>query len=163
MNATGAALANSHKFSTHHKFVIRRHQGRIVTRHIMAVSDEGPKWVEMPSITDQGLSIIDPGESYHDLGMRFPDAPVPRSDGDVIIHRASLEDVTGISQIMDWVSDGDIVIIEMSDLMSRDLELQLAVGKIQDFVEGDVNGQVVRLGNTRLLLLPPTFESARVK
>ena len=163
MNATGAALANSHKFSTHNKFVIRRHQGRIVTRPIMAVTDEGPKWVEMPSITDQGLSIIDPGESYHDLGMRFPDAPVPRSDGDVIIHRASLEDVTGISQIMDWVSDGDIVIIEMSDLMSRDLELQLAVGKIQDFVEGDVNGQVVRLGNTRLLLLPPTFESARVK
>ena len=29
-------------------------------------------------------------------------------------HRAVLEDVTGISQIMDWVSDGDIVIIEMS-------------------------------------------------
>ena len=63
---------------------------------------------------------------------------------------------------MDWVSDGDIVIIEMSDLMSRDMELQLAVGKIQDFVEDDVNGQVVRLGKTRLLLLPPTFDSARV-
>ena len=55
------------------------------------------------------------------------------------------------------------LIIEMSDLMTRDMELQLAVGKIQDFVEDDVNGQLVRLGNTRLLLLPPTFDSARVK
>tara|TARA_B100000945_G_scaffold149118_1_gene119511 strand:+ start:3618 stop:4007 length:390 start_codon:yes stop_codon:yes gene_type:complete len=125
--------------------------------------DEGPKWVEMPSIADQGASSIDPGEPYHDLGMKFPDAPVPRTEGDVIVHRAILEDVTGISQIMDWVSDGDIVILEMTDLMSRDMELQLAVGKIQEFVEGDVNGQVVRLGNSRLLLLPPTFESARVK
>ena len=129
----------------------------------VSAEDDGPKWVEMPSIADQGTSVIDPGEPYHDLGMRFPDAPVPRSDGDVIIHRAVLEDVTGISQIMDWVSDGDIVIIEMSDLMTRDMELQLAVGKIQDFVEDDVNGQLVRLGNTRLLLLPPTFDSSRVK
>jgi len=129
----------------------------------VSAEDDGPKWVEMPSIADQGMNVIDPGEPYHDLGMRFPDAPVPRLDGDVIIHRAVLEDVTGISQIMDWVSDGDIVIIEMSDLMNRDMELQLAVGKIQDFVEDDVNGQVVRLGKTRLLLLPPTFDSARVK
>tara|TARA_B100000686_G_C15949134_1_gene552636 strand:+ start:43 stop:432 length:390 start_codon:yes stop_codon:yes gene_type:complete len=129
----------------------------------VSTRDEGPKWVEMPSIADQGASSIDPGEPYHDLGMKFPDAPVPRTEGDVIVHRAILEDVTGISQIMDWVSDGDIVILEMTDLMSRDMELQLAVGKIQEFVEGDVNGQVVRLGNSRLLLLPPTFESARVK
>ena len=51
----------------------------------MSVEDDGPKWVEMPSIADQSMSIIDPGEPYHDLGMRFPDAPVPRLDGDVII------------------------------------------------------------------------------
>ena len=50
----------------------------------MSAEDDGPKWVEMPSIADQGMSIIDPGEPYHDLGMRFPDAPVPRSDRDVI-------------------------------------------------------------------------------
>ena len=142
--------------------VFRRYQGYKVCRQIVTGHEEGPKWVEMPSVADKGVSIIDPGEPYHDLGMRFPDAPVPRLDGDVIIHRAVLEDVTGISQLMDWVSDGDIVIIELSDLMSRDMELQLAVGKIQDFVEDDVNGQVVRLGNTRLLLLPPTFDSARV-
>ncbi len=129
----------------------------------MKVKDEGPKWVEMPSISDSTLNSIEPGESYHDLGMRFPDAPIPRTKSDVIVHRATLEDVTGISQLMNWVSNGDIVIIEMTGLMSRDMELGLAVGKIQDFVEGDLSGQLVRLGSARLLLLPPTFEGVKMK
>lgn len=118
--------------------------------------------MEMPSISDHISGSIEPGEPYHDLGMKFPHAPVPRTQGDVIVHRALLEDVTGIAQLMDWISDGDIVIVEMTGLMSRDMELQLAVGKIQEFVEGDMRGQLVRLGNSRLLLLPPTFESARL-
>jgi len=41
----------------------------------VSAEDDGPKWVEMPSMADQGMSVIDPGEPYHDLGMRFPDAP----------------------------------------------------------------------------------------
>ncbi len=125
--------------------------------------DSGPKWVEMPSVSSNAIGGLEPGESYHDLGMKFPDAPVPRNKSDVIVHRAVLEDVTGISQLMDWVSDGDIVIVEMADLMKRDMELRLAVGKIQDFVEGDISGQLVRLGNSRLLLLPPSFESVKVQ
>ena len=128
----------------------------------MPQDDAGPKWVEMPSISDHISGSIEPGEPYHDLGMKFAHAPVPRTQGDVIVHRALLEDVTGIAQLMDWISDGDIVIVEMTGLMSRDMELQLAVGKIQEFVEGDMRGQLVRLGNSRLLLLPPTFESARL-
>ena len=118
----------------------------------MKANDEGPKWVEMPSF---GLSTYsEPGESYHDLGMRYPDAPIPRTRADVIVHWATLEDATGISQLMNWVSDGDIVIVEMTDLMSRDMELGLAVGKIQT-IEGDLSGQLVRLGSSRFLLLPP--------
>ena len=128
----------------------------------MSRDDAGPKWVEMPSISHHISGSIEPGEPYHDLGMKFPHAPVPRTQGDVIVHRALLEDVTGIAQLRDWISDGDIVIVEMTGLMSRDMELQLAVGKIQEFVEGDMRGQLVRLGNSRLLLLPPTFESARL-
>ena len=129
----------------------------------MNSEDDGPKWVEMPSISDQNSGSIEPGEPYHDLGMKYVHAPVPRTQGDVIVHRALLEDETGIAQLMDWISDGDIVIVEMTGLMTRDMELQLAVGRIQEFVEGDMRGQLVRLGNSRLLLLPPTFESARVK
>lgn len=117
----------------------------------------------MPSISDQSLGRIEAGESYHDLGLKFPDAPVPRMKSDVIVHRAILEDVTGIPELLNWISDGDVVIVEMTGIMSRDMELRLAVGKIQDFIERDLNGQLVRLGNTRLLLLPPTFDSARIQ
>ena len=63
---------------------------------------------------------------------------------------------------MDWISEGALVVVEMTGLLERDMELNLAVNKIQDFVERDLNGQVVRLGQSRLLLLPPVFESARV-
>ena len=141
----------------------RRYEASNQCRNCVRSEDNGPKWVEMPSISDQSNGSIEPGEPYHDLGMKFRHAPVPRTHGDVIVHRALLEDVTGLAQLMDWISDGDIVIVEMTGLMSRDLELQLAVGKIQEFVEDDLRGQLVRLGNARLLLLPPTFDSARVK
>ena len=75
------------------------------------------------------------------------------------VHRADLDDLTGINPLMDWVSDGDIVIVKMSEILHRELALRVAVDKIQRFVEGDMSGEVVRLGERRLLLLPPTFAS----
>jgi|TARA_B100000959_G_scaffold153056_1_gene160442 SepF-like predicted cell division protein (DUF552 family) len=129
----------------------------------MGPNDTGPKWVDMPSVSGNSSGSIEVGEDYHDLGSKYPDAPIPRSTSDIIVHRAILEDISGIGELMNWVSDGDIVIVEMTGLLSRDLELQLAVSKMQEFVEGDICGQVVRLGNSRLLLLPPTFDSSRVR
>ena len=63
---------------------------------------------------------------------------------------------------MNWVANGDLVIVEMTGLLEREIELHMAVDNIQYFVEKDLSGQVVRLGHSRLLLLPPSFESARV-
>ena len=87
----------------------------------------------------------------------FPDAPVARGVGDVIVHRAVLDDITGIPTILDWLSDGDIVILEMSRLLSVETELRMAVERIQNFVESDMAGEVIRLGTSRLLLIPSTF------
>ena len=162
MNATGGGPARILLQCAEIFFQSRRYEASNECAKYVRSEEGGPKWVEMPSISDQNIGPIGPGEPYHDLGMKFPHAPVPRTQGDVIVHRALLEDVTGIAQLMDWISDGDIVIVEMAGLMSRDMELQLAVARIQEFVEGDIRGQLVRLGNSRLLLLPPTFESARV-
>ncbi len=120
---------------------------------------EGPKWVEMPSVSSEAIGKLEPGENYHDLGLKYPDAPVPRDNKDIIVHRAQLNDISGVSQLMDWVSEGDIVIVEMAEIMDRDMELKLSVGRIQDFIETDLRGQLIRLGNSRLLLLPPTFSS----
>lgn len=128
----------------------------------MKSGDSGPKWVEMPSVSGPITGNIDAGENYHDLGIQYPDAPVPRGLNDAIVRRAVLEDISGAGELMNWVSDGDIVIVEMTGLLGRDMELQLAVSNIQEFVEGDICGQVVRLGSSRLLLLPPSFDSARV-
>jgi len=125
----------------------------------MGKRDEGPKWVEMPSISNEAFGKLEPGENYHDLGLKYPDAPVPRDNRDIIVHRAQLNDISGVSQLMDWVSEGDIAIVEMTEMMDRDMELKLSVGRIQDFIEADLRGQLVRLGNSRLLLLPPTFSS----
>ena len=137
----------------------RRHQGLNICALIMGRREEGPKWVEMPSVSSQTFGKLEPGENYHDLGLKYPDAPVPRDNRDIIVHRAQLNDISGVSQLMDWVSEGDIAIVEMTEMMDRDMELKLSVGRIQDFIETDLRGQLVRLGNSRLLLLPPTFSS----
>tara|TARA_B100000686_G_scaffold264993_1_gene279192 strand:- start:158 stop:499 length:342 start_codon:yes stop_codon:yes gene_type:complete len=104
---------------------------------------------------------MEPGQDYHDLADRYPDAPVPRGADDAVVHRAVLDDITGVPMVMDWISDGDLVIVEMSRMLSRELELQTAVERLRGFVEDDLCGEVVRLGDTRLLLLPSEFESTR--
>ena len=61
--------------------------------------------------------------------------------------------------MMNWISDGDMVIVKMGEIIKNDLELHVAVNKIQRFVEDDIAGEVVRLGDRRLLLLPSNFTS----
>ena len=140
----------------------RRSQDNVQWRLDMAKEERRePRWIEMPSVNDAPGYDLEPGQKYHDLGERYPDAPVPRGIRDAIVHRAVLDDITGVSRVMDWVSDGDLVIVEMSNLLTRELELQTAVERIRDFVEDDISGEVVRLGDSRLLLLPNDFESVK--
>ena len=118
----------------------------------------------MPSLPSQSRnSSMDPGQDYHDLGELYADAPVARGMGDVIVHRAILDDITGISKLLNWVSDGDIVILEMSRLITVETELRIAVDRIQSFVESDLSGEVIRLGTSRLLLLPSTFAISEIQ
>ena len=140
----------------------RRSQG-IAQKSVVVAKGEAsePRWIEMPSIpNDEGMAM-EPGQNYHDLADRYPDAPVSRGAGDAIVHRAVLDDITGVPLVMDWVSDGDLVIVEMSRMLGRELELQTAVEKLRGFVEDDLCGEVLRLGDSRLLLLPSDFESTR--
>ena len=51
------------------------------------------------------------------------------------------------------------MIVKMGEIIKNDLELNVAVNKIQRFVEDDIAGEVVRLGDRRLLLLPSNFTS----
>ena len=124
-------------------------------------SDE-PKWIEMPSLRNNSNNSIDVEQDYHDLGERYPQAPVPKLSNDTLIHRASLEDITGIPMIMNWIADGVVVIVEMSSIINREIELQTAVSKLQKFIEDDIKGTVFSLGHNRLLLLPPDYGSNNI-
>lgn len=130
-------------------------------RHEVVAKEERdePRWIEMPSLPNvRGTKSIDVGQDYHDLGELYVDAPVVRGEGDVIVRRAVLDDLTGIPQILDWISDGDIVILEMSRLIAVETELRIAVDRMQTFIENDLMGELVRIGQNRLLLLPASFD-----
>ena len=55
---------------------------------------------------------------------------------------------------MDWVSDGHGCIVEMKRMMGQVTEFNLALSTLTEFIEGDVQGQIIRITDTRLLLLP---------
>ncbi|MBT3356768.1 MAG: hypothetical protein HN534_05310 [Euryarchaeota archaeon] len=124
-------------------------------------NDVEPRWINMPSIPNRTNTNLSPEQEYHDLADKYPQAPVPRVVEDTIIHRAVLDDITGTSELMNWVADGDIVIVEMSGLVNREVELHAAVKKLQQFIEGDLSGTVFGIGRERLLLLPPTFSTKK--
>lgn len=123
----------------------------------MSEEEDEPRWLNVPSIEPGPLQSPDPGQVYHDLGSLYPDAPVQRHPQEVVIRRAVLHDVTGLDVLLDWAADGHIVIIELRRIIDRDFELTTAVEQLSNFVEGDLGGQLVQLGEERILLLPPGF------
>ena len=97
----------------------------------------------------------EPGQLYHDLGSLYPDAPVRRSEDELIIRRAVLHDVTGLEVLLNWASDGEIAIVELGNILDRGFEFETAIEQISNFIVGDMGGSLVQLGEDRLLLLPP--------
>jgi SepF-like predicted cell division protein (DUF552 family) len=65
--------------------------------------------------------------------------------------------LTGVEQLQDWLSEGDIVIVELKRLMNRGSEFKQAVSRLQIFIEKDIGGEMVQLGDSRLMLLPGVF------
>ncbi|MDP6869380.1 MAG: hypothetical protein QGI21_01235 [Candidatus Poseidoniaceae archaeon] len=121
-----------------------------------------PRTLNLPS--EQNLNaVVDDSQSstYHDLDSLYPNAPVPKQSGGLVLHRATLHDVTGVNTLLDWLADGEAVIVEMERLMSRGVELTTALEQLTKFIELDTGGQIVRLTDTRLMLLPPGCRGVR--
>ncbi len=91
---------------------------------------------------------------YHDLGVMYPNAPVPSHEGGMVLHNSTLHDLTGCSTLMNWVADGHACIVEMKRMMQRTTEFNQALSTLHAFVEGDAQGQIIRITDTRLMLLP---------
>jgi len=119
-----------------------------------------PRTLHMPSMEHSATTATDE-VIYHDLAKMYPHPPVPvKSDG-LVIHRAILHDVTGVCELLDWLADGEAVIVEMERLMARDVELQSALKQLSTFIETDLGGQIVKVTDSRLMLLPPGCKGLR--
>ena len=123
-------------------------------------SGSPPRHINMPSeVTDKKVRQIE--TLYHDMEMLYPDAPVPRIASGLVLHRAVLHDITGVPVLLDWLADGNAAIVQMEKMMERDVELDSALNRLGKFIEGDLKGQIVRLTDTRLMLLPPGCRGVR--
>ncbi|MBO96217.1 MAG: hypothetical protein CMA80_06510 [Euryarchaeota archaeon] len=115
----------------------------------------GPRSFSMPSASRTPASRMPRGEvTYHNLGQLYPNAPVPLYEGEMVLHNSTLLDLTGCGQLMDWVADGHGCVVELKRMMKRTTEFNQALTMLHQFVEGDVQGQIIRITDTRLLLLP---------
>ena len=122
---------------------------------------EAPRWMDMPSIAESQPEPVKPTQQYHDLGDLYPDAPVPTIRGEAIIHRAILHDISGIDSLFDWVSDGDVAIVELRRLIHREIEFANCITRLQELIEGDLGGTLVQVGDDRLILLPAGFAALK--
>ena len=122
---------------------------------------EAPRWMDMPSIAEAQPEPVAPAQAYHDLGDLYPDAPIPLMRGEAIIHRAVLQDSSGIEALFDWVAAGDVAIVELKRLIRREVEFANCVSRLQELIEQDLGGALVQVGDDRLILLPAGFAAVK--
>ena len=114
-----------------------------------------PRTFQMPSSGPIALQTPTTDIMYHDLGKIFSDAPIPENKMGMVLHRALLQDLTGVSDLLNWVADGEGVIVELKRIMAREIEFQTVLMRLSTFIEDDIGGQIIQLTDSRLLLLPP--------
>ena len=116
----------------------------------MADRDE-PEWI--PIGRHPGL----PRCKWRDIsldGWTLSDPPIASSVNGTIIHRAEIRDITGLPQLLDWAAEGDISIVNTRHLMSRKTEFNAVIEELAEFVERDLGGEIVQIGDSRILILP---------
>lgn len=116
----------------------------------------------MPSMEQSKPQITSSSDViYHDLGELYPNPPILSSDNGMVLHRAVLNDITGCSQLLDWVADDHAVIVEMNRLMKKTVEFNAALAQLNAFIDNDLGGQIIQMTETRLMLLPPGCRGVR--
>ena len=120
------------------------------------IKDQSLNTFEMPSMSKSTKKNEVPSKLiFHNLGNKYPDPPITSNDTGLVVHRAVLNDMTGISTLQDWLADGHASIVEMGRLIKRDTEFSAALDQLHTFIEGDLGGQIIQITDTRLMLLPP--------
>ena len=119
----------------------------------MAMADrDEPEWI--PIGRASRTAEMQEGETFHWMDGRYPDPPIASSINGTIIHRAEIRDITGLPQLLDWAAEGDISIVNTRHLMSRKTEFNAVIEELAEFVERDLGGEIIQIGDSRILILP---------
>ncbi len=114
----------------------------------------------MPSLNPKKNIVKKNSVIYHDLERLYPDANISSING-FVIHRANLLGLNGVYQLFDWASDGDISVVDLKDILAEDEILNKIIQKLNDFIISDLNGEILQLSETRLLILPPSCKGMK--
>ena len=132
---------------------------KILKKEINTTTDEeteGLNTFEMPSMSPYEEKPAAPsGLIYHNLEKLYSSPPIKDSNSGLVVHRAVLNDITGCSTLLNWLSDGHAAIVEMNRLVKRETEFSSAINQLHTFIEGDLGGQIIQITDSRLMLLPP--------
>ena len=93
------------------------------------------------------------GQKFHKLDTNYPN-PSSKSRWWNGIAQFHLHDLSGISTLFDWISDGDAAIVELGSMISRQSEFDAAIAQLTRFVIEDLGGKILQIGESRILLLP---------
>ena len=121
-----------------------------------SINDDALNTFAMPSMANEPVKTeISANMMFHNLETKYPNPPITDLSNGLVLHRAVLHDLTGTSQLLDWLSEGHAAIVEMGRLIKREIEFTTAIKELHTFVEGDMGGQIIQITDTRIMLLPP--------
>ena len=127
-----------------------------------SINDDALNTFSMPSMTNEPVKTeISANMMFHNLETKYPNPPITDLSNGLVLHRAVLHDLTGTSQLLDWLSEGHAAIVEMGRLIKREIEFTTAIKELHTFVEGDMGGQIIQITDTRIMLLPPGCRGLR--
>ena len=119
-----------------------------------------PREINMPSIKMvQGVEE-EVDHLYHDLNILYPNPPIPDESRGVVIRRAKLAGISGISNVLNWVSENSAVVVNLDNIMSKENDLSVTLNLFTTFVEKDMGGQILQLTKSKVLLLPPECQGS---
>mgnify|MGYP001215453689 CR=1 FL=1 len=114
-----------------------------------------PREINMPSVRKIEFSESKTDYLYHDLGLLYPNPPIPDEVEGVVLRRAKLTSTSGIKKVLNWVSENSAVVVNLEEIIANESELNDTISVFSTFVQEDIGGQILQLTKSKILLLPP--------
>mgnify|MGYP001213824443 CR=1 FL=1 len=113
-----------------------------------------PREINMPSVQKTEFTEKNTDYMYHDLGLLYPNPPIPSESEGVVLRRAKLTSTSGIKEILNWVSENSAVVVNLEQIITKESELNETISSFSTFVQEDIGGQILQLTKSKILLLP---------